>query len=134
MKPLPLPDQRHLNAAEGWLGLGDHLAANEELENITPELRAHPAVLSVRYRVYAKGKNWDGAAEIAGTLVKLIPEEPAAWIWWAYSTRRKTGSGLLEAKNILITRPVASGQISDRARRASANATDFGVRAWRGSA
>jgi hypothetical protein len=102
MKPLPLPDQRHLNAAEGWLGLGDHLAANEELENITPELRAHPAVLSVRYRVYAKGKNWDGAAEIAGTLVKLLPEQLAAWIGWAYSTRRKKGGEISEAKKILL--------------------------------
>jgi hypothetical protein len=26
-----------LEAAEGWLGLGDHLAANEELEHITLE-------------------------------------------------------------------------------------------------
>ena len=38
MKKLPLPDQRHLDAAEGWLGLGDHLAANEELEEISPQL------------------------------------------------------------------------------------------------
>ena len=37
MNPLPLPDQQHLNAAEGWLGLGDHLSANEELEQITPK-------------------------------------------------------------------------------------------------
>ena len=51
MKDLPLPDQRFLNAAEGWLGLGDHLAANEELENITPQFRAHPLVLEVRYQI-----------------------------------------------------------------------------------
>jgi len=35
MKKLPLSDQRHLDAAEGWLGLGDHLAANEELVQIS---------------------------------------------------------------------------------------------------
>jgi len=32
-----IQDTRHLDAAEGWLGLGDHLAANEELEHITLE-------------------------------------------------------------------------------------------------
>ena len=40
MKKLPLPDQRHLDAAEGWLGLGDYLTANEELENITQSVTA----------------------------------------------------------------------------------------------
>lgn len=78
-QPLPFPDQRLLEAARGWLGLGDHLSANEELDNITPQLRDHPAVLAVRYEIYAKAKNWDGAAEIAGTLVKLTPEKHAAW-------------------------------------------------------
>jgi len=36
----------HLEAAEGWLGLGDHLAANVELENITPQLSGVLNVLS----------------------------------------------------------------------------------------
>ena len=56
MNNLPLPDRRHLDAAEGWLGLGDHLAANEELVQITPELRAHPDVLQVRLQIYWKAK------------------------------------------------------------------------------
>jgi len=30
-----LDDKRHLEAAEGWLELGLHLDANEELEKIT---------------------------------------------------------------------------------------------------
>ena len=67
MKNLPYPDNRHLEAAEGWLGLGDHLAANEKLEHISPKLRTHPSVLFVRYEIYAKVKNWDAAVEIANT-------------------------------------------------------------------
>jgi hypothetical protein len=55
MKELPPPDQRFLYAAEGWLGLGDHLSVNEELENITPELRTHPKMLLVRLDVYHDG-------------------------------------------------------------------------------
>ncbi len=47
-KPLGSHDQRHLDAAEGWIGLGNHIEANEELEQITPQNRAHPAVLEVR--------------------------------------------------------------------------------------
>jgi hypothetical protein len=37
---LPVSDQHHLRAAEGWLELGDWRSANEELENVTAELRA----------------------------------------------------------------------------------------------
>jgi hypothetical protein len=62
---LGLNDQRHLDAAEGWLELGNYLEANEELERITPEMRAHPFVLRVRWGIYAKAKKWEMAAEIA---------------------------------------------------------------------
>jgi hypothetical protein len=48
---LGLNNQRHLAAAQGWLGLGDWLEANEELEQIAPDIRTHPAVLSLRYEV-----------------------------------------------------------------------------------
>jgi predicted Zn-dependent protease len=94
-------DQRQLDAAEGWLELGNHLEANEELEQITPEMRGHPAVLAVRYEIYSKAKKWGGAAEIASTLVKLLPERPAFWINLAYSTRRKPGGGIPQAKEVL---------------------------------
>ena len=78
MKPLALSDQRHLDAAEGWLGLGDHLAANEELEEISPKLRAHPSVLKVRYEIYGKGKRWDMAVEVARGLQKILSNDP--WV------------------------------------------------------
>jgi len=44
-------DLRHLQAAQGWLELGNHLEANEELENITAKHRAHPAVLELRWQM-----------------------------------------------------------------------------------
>jgi hypothetical protein len=49
MKSLPLEGQRHLDAAQGWFELGNHLEANEELEQITAEYRAPPEVLEVRW-------------------------------------------------------------------------------------
>jgi len=35
-------DRHHLQAAEGWLELGNHLEANEEPEKITPQLAHDP--------------------------------------------------------------------------------------------
>ena len=76
MQKLPLPDHYYLDAAEGWLGLGDHLAANEELEQISPKLQAHPFVLELRYRIYSKAERWDMAAEVARGMQKMLPENP----------------------------------------------------------
>ena len=73
-------DQIFLNAAEGWLGLGDHLAANEELENISAALRAHPRVLELRLEVYWAAEKWAACFEIAHSLVKIMPDNAHAWI------------------------------------------------------
>jgi hypothetical protein len=55
MKPLEPPDSLHLQAAQGWLELGNHIEANEELERIAQQLRAQPDVLKLRWEVYAAG-------------------------------------------------------------------------------
>ena len=80
-----LNDQRQLEAAEGWLELGDWLEANEELERITPQMRAHPYVLRVRWGVYAKGRKWEMAAEVARAISAMLPDNSWGWIQWAYS-------------------------------------------------
>jgi hypothetical protein len=102
MRTLPLQDQRHLDAAEGWLGLDDWTEANQELEQIRPSVRGHPYVLLVRYEVLAKARRWDEAVAVAQTLLFLFPERPESWICWAYSTRRKSEGGLVAAKEILV--------------------------------
>ncbi len=53
MNPLTDSDRHHLRAAEGWLELGDHLSANEELEQIEPQNGARVAVLHLRWDIYA---------------------------------------------------------------------------------
>jgi tetratricopeptide (TPR) repeat protein len=78
--PLQPPDTLHLQAAQGWLELGNHTEANEELEKIAPQLRAHPAVLAVRSAIYAKAKKWEAALDIASALTQTVPEHPLAWI------------------------------------------------------
>jgi predicted Zn-dependent protease len=94
-------DYFHLNAAQGWLGLGDLASANDELEQMTPKFRNHPAVLTVRYEIYSMGKQWDEATEIAKALTQFLPDDPASWICLAYATRRKTDGGIPQAKGIL---------------------------------
>jgi len=50
MEPLQPLDSLHLRAAQGWCELHSFLEANEELEKITPESRALPSVLEVRWQ------------------------------------------------------------------------------------
>ncbi len=82
---LGLNDQRHLDAAEGWLELGNGLEANEELEQITPEMRGHPLVLRVAWGIHAAAKNWEAAAEMARNLALALPHNSWGYIQWAYS-------------------------------------------------
>jgi predicted Zn-dependent protease len=84
MKALDLNDKRHLEAAQGWFELGNCVEANEELENITPENRTHPAVLEVRWQIYTKAKKWDAALDIASALIQLVPEHPLGWVHRSY--------------------------------------------------
>jgi tetratricopeptide (TPR) repeat protein len=74
MNPLSAPDSHHLRAVQGWLELGNHLEANEELERISPQLRTHPDVLELRWRIYARGKKWDVCVDIADAIIKLDPD------------------------------------------------------------
>lgn len=80
MKPLAPPDTMHLTAAEGWLELGNHLEANEELERIAPLMRGHPDVLEIRWHIYAKADKWDMCVEIASALIRLAPERSDSWV------------------------------------------------------
>jgi len=91
MNPLTAIDQRHFAAAQGWLMLGNHLEANEELENISPLCRAYPDVLALRWAVYSKAQKWEGAFEIARTLVELVPDDAASWLKQAESLRKMKG-------------------------------------------
>src|ERR1700739_4167549 len=102
MKTLRLEDARHLLAAQGWLELGDTVSAGDELEEITPDVKEHPAVFQIRYAIYVKREQWDTAAEVAEALASLLPDAPGTWINLAYATRRKTGGGILAAKTILL--------------------------------
>jgi predicted Zn-dependent protease len=100
MKALEFYDQRQLEAAQGWIGLGDLVEASEELERITPEMRGHPAVLVIRYEIYSTAKKWEMAAEVAGAISRILPDESFGWIHLAYSLHELKRTK--EAWNVLI--------------------------------
>ena len=75
-----LSDQRHLEAAEGWLELGLHLEANAELEKITPQLQDHPDVLELRWHVYAKEMKWEASVDVANAIIERAPDRSDGWI------------------------------------------------------
>jgi predicted Zn-dependent protease len=100
MAELGLRDRRHLDEAQGWLGLGNPIEANEALEQITPTLHAHPDVLRVRYNVYAAAKNWEAAAHIAEAIASLVPNDSFGYIHAAYALHEVKRTR--EAMNILL--------------------------------
>jgi len=101
IKPVELSDTIHLQAAEGWIGLGNYAEANEELEQIAAASRAHPDVLQLRWRIYADARKWDACLDIATALTTMTPKRRFGWIHRAHSldTLGKT----LEAKELLLS-------------------------------
>jgi hypothetical protein len=101
MKELSNADRFQIEAAEGWLMLGNPVEANEELEKISTENRRHPAALSVRWQVYATAEWWEAAWIVSKVLCEVLPESAEAWICQANTLRKYHGTrealGLLES-------------------------------------
>lgn len=101
IQPLEAPDALHLQAAEGWIGLGNYPDANDELEQIAAASRAHLDVLQLRWRIYANAEKWDACLDIATALTTMTPERWFGWIHRAH-TLDKLGR-TLEAKDLLLS-------------------------------
>jgi len=91
------PDSHHLSAAVGWLELGNHVEAGNEISRITPAHLDHPDVLEVRWRGCAAGGSWEAGLEVAEALLRVAPDRPSGWIHRAYSLRRVKDGGLERA-------------------------------------
>ncbi len=102
MNPLPPPDCFFVSAAEGWLGLGDPTAAAAELEQVGEAHRHHPAVLDLRWTLYACQKDWTGALRVAREFRASVPGEVASWLHYAYALRRTAEGGLQAAWEELL--------------------------------
>jgi tetratricopeptide (TPR) repeat protein len=79
MSELGPSDLHHLKAAEGWLELGNHIEANEEIEKVTARIRGHPDVLELRFLVYQAAKKYDACYDIGEAMIKLAPDRYRGW-------------------------------------------------------
>lgn len=102
MQPLNPPDSHYLSAAMGWMGLGNIVEAEQELNRVGAVHQCHPDVLEVRWMILAEGKRWDAALEIARTLLRLAPNRSSGWLHQAYALRRAVSNGLQQAWEALL--------------------------------
>jgi predicted Zn-dependent protease len=84
MAELEPPDPHHLNAATGWLELGNPREARTELVRVSPAGQDHPEVLELHWRICAEEKDWSTALAIARRLVHAAPHEATGWIHQSY--------------------------------------------------
>jgi tetratricopeptide (TPR) repeat protein len=85
MNELPHPDHQFLEAAEGWLGLGDWREASLELAQIQPQFHTHPAVLEIRYKIHAEAKQWERAVAVAQQVRDRLPNDLWGHFYTAYA-------------------------------------------------
>lgn len=85
MRELKPPDNHHLNAATGWLELGNHTEAKAELVKMSVASRQHPDALELEWRISTREKNWPDALEAARGLVQTDPDSASGWIHQSYS-------------------------------------------------
>ena len=74
------PDNHHLDAAIGWLTLGNTAEAWTEFEKLTPTHRTLPEALAFEWQLLSTEKRWPDAAAVGEHWVEAAPDEPAAWI------------------------------------------------------
>jgi len=94
-------DRNHIREATGWLELGDYLSAFDALERVEPQHRVHPAVLSLRWRIYAKAERWGNAFTVAEGLTRINPKDVEAFIWRSYAARRMECGSVEQAFELL---------------------------------
>jgi tetratricopeptide (TPR) repeat protein len=69
---------------DGYLDLGMHQEANDELERLPIELKTHPLVLSARLDLLMEMKRWEDGEILGRSLFKLWPDECEFYIRTAF--------------------------------------------------
>lgn len=89
-----------LSHAQGYLGLGMVAEAAAELDHIPAPERDGLDVLALRVAVLQEQQDWPALSATAGEFVRRAPDEAAAWVTWAFATRR--ADSLVAAEKILL--------------------------------
>ncbi len=85
MKRLEPPDSIRLQAAEGWLELGDPQEAIAELEGICEKFQSHPDVLEVRWQICARTKDWQACLRISKGIMQRAPGRLSGWLNFSFA-------------------------------------------------
>ena len=101
--PPSTDDLKHLTVAQGYVELGMFPDANEELEEIDPDVRHLPEVLAVRVGIYRALEAWPLMQVVARQLALYDPDEPDWTVAWAFATRRADS---LEAARLILVNAV----------------------------
>jgi Flp pilus assembly protein TadD len=91
----------HLAYAAGYLQLDMLAESRAELENLSPELLATPAALSLRLELAMAEEDWAEVLARAPELVAHDNTEERPWIAWAYALREL--QRIEEARDTLLT-------------------------------
>jgi len=101
MKELDEIDRRHVEAAEGWLELGEWEEGKKELLSVNPVAMAHPEVLRVLLEFLTARSQWNAVAEGARLLCIVEPEGIHGWFFRAAALNRMERT--TEARDILLS-------------------------------
>jgi tetratricopeptide (TPR) repeat protein len=102
LDPIPLPARHLVDAAVGWLMLGQPGEAVSELGRVPLEIRNRLDVLQLHWEALSAQKDWDAAYRIASDQVARFPGTVSGWIHRAYAARRRTGGGIAQAEELLL--------------------------------
>ena len=102
MERLEARDRFCLQAAVGWLELGNADEAAAELAQVSESVRSVPEVLEVSWQVHAARRDWTAALAVAEELIRRAPERETGWLHRAYALRRAPGGGLDKARAALL--------------------------------
>ncbi len=105
-----IPTRRRLEYASGYIGLGMHQEAADELKLIAEEEQESPEALRLWLALYHETKAWESLIAVAETLVGAEPDEEHGWISWAYALREL--DRVNEAQEVLLQAEVLHGKSS----------------------
>jgi predicted Zn-dependent protease len=102
MRQLRFPDRHYLEAAGGWMLLGNLIEARVEVDQISPLGRLQPQAMLVRWQVYIRLAEVDHAHHLARAFTRLCPSLPAGWMCLSYTLYQMNRSE--EAWEVLLSK------------------------------
>jgi len=92
----------HLEAAAGWLLLGNPEEAWADFQRIGSDSRRHPDTLETEWSIQAARGKWEECATTAAILIEVAGDRVSGWINRAYATRRMNPDGIHKAWDLLL--------------------------------